>query len=133
GLVLLGDGAGNFSAVSPASSGFHVGGDGKALASLVTADGALLFIATQNRDSLRVFQSVQQENARWFTPQPTDVRVILEEQNGTKRTMELYHGSGYLSQSTRKVRIPSGMAKVSVVDSRGNERQLGEDMATTSK
>jgi hypothetical protein len=132
GLVLLGDGTGNFSAVAPASSGFHVSGDAKALASLVTADGALLYVASQNRDSLRVFQRLQPDDSRWFTPQPADVRVILEYQDGKKETRELYHGSGYLSQSTRKVRIPGGITKVSVVDAQGKERQLGQDLAAAS-
>ena len=132
GLVLLGDGAGNFRSVEPATSGFHVGGDGKALASLVTADGAQLFIATQNRDSLRVFQRVQSDDTRWFAVQPADVRVIIEHEGGKKETKEVFHGLGYLSQSTRKVRIPSDAAKVIVVDSRGNVRQIGQDLAAPS-
>jgi CO dehydrogenase/acetyl-CoA synthase epsilon subunit len=130
GLVLLGDGKGNFSSVAPASSGFHIGGDGKALASLVTADGALLFVATQNRDSLRVFQRMHQEESQWFTPESADVRVVFEYADGKKQVTELFHGSGYLSQSTRKVRIPAGIEKFSVVDSRGNTRQVDQNMAS---
>lgn len=55
GLVLLGDGQGNFEPMSYAESGFFVKGDGKSLALLRQKNGQPLIFAAQNQDSLKVF------------------------------------------------------------------------------
>lgn len=125
GLVLLGDGSGSFQPVHAAASGFHVGGDAKALAKLVSADGSVLFVATQNKDSLRVFGQ-EKDNSAWFTPETTDAWVELSYQDGRKGKVELRYGSGYLSQSTRRLRIPGDVAQIKVFDSQGNSRVVGE-------
>lgn len=121
GLVLLGDGAGNFRPVNSAASGFHVSGDAKALAKLVAADGDILFVATQNKDSLRVFEQPK-DNSTWFTPRATDAWAELVYQDGRKEKVELRYGAGYLSQSTRRLRIPNDVTQVTVFDSQGNSR-----------
>lgn len=126
GLVLLGDGAGNFQPVPSATSGFHVSGDAKALAKLVAADGNVLFVATQNKDSLRVFEQAQ-DNPSWFLPLATDAWAELAYQDGRKEKVELRYGAGYLSQSTRRLRIPNDVTQVTVYDSQGNSRILEED------
>ena len=56
GLVMLGDGIGGFTSHPYTSTGFFVPGDSRALDRLTTADGRTLFLATQNRDSLKVFE-----------------------------------------------------------------------------
>jgi enediyne biosynthesis protein E4 len=56
GLVLLGDGSGQFTVLPAAKSGFLVEHDAKHLETVKTADGSLLYLATQNRDRLRVFR-----------------------------------------------------------------------------
>jgi len=55
GLVMLGDGTGNFNCLEYPHTGFFVPGDAKALVQLPLSTGQQLFIASQNRDSLRVF------------------------------------------------------------------------------
>ena len=44
--------------------------------------------------------------------------------NGTTQRRELYYGSTYLSQSSRHLRVPSGVVKAVVYDSRGQSRTL---------
>jgi hypothetical protein len=56
GLVMLGDGKGGFTSHRHTETGFYVPGDARALGKLTIADGNSLFLATQNRDSLKVFQ-----------------------------------------------------------------------------
>ena len=53
GLLLKGDGAGNFKALSRQESGISVTGDAKGLALLKTKDNKTLLLATQNNDSLK--------------------------------------------------------------------------------
>ena len=55
GLVLKGDGSGRFNAISTAESGFLVPYDAKHLTALKSATGATLYVASQNRERLRVF------------------------------------------------------------------------------
>jgi enediyne biosynthesis protein E4 len=56
GLVLLGDGSGQFNVLPTAKSGFLVEYDAKHLETVKTADGSLLYLVAQNRDRLRVFR-----------------------------------------------------------------------------
>jgi hypothetical protein len=58
GLVLKGDGKGNFSSVPVTKSGFYVGGDAKSIGRVLTKDKKSLFIVTQNNDSLKIFDSL---------------------------------------------------------------------------
>ena len=115
GLVLRGDGHGNFSALKTTESGFLVPGDAKALARLYTKQSELL-IASQNRDSLRVYAYNRDDlpTGKTFVPLFTDVWAEVEYGDGRKEKIEFYHGSGYLSQSTRSVTISEGAKKVTV-------------------
>jgi enediyne biosynthesis protein E4 len=56
GLLMLGDGKGGFTTHPYTETGFFVPGDARALGKLTLAGGNTLFLATQNRDSLKVFQ-----------------------------------------------------------------------------
>jgi hypothetical protein len=56
GLMMLGDGKGNFAAVSPQKSGFQVRGEGRDITSLLTADGNKLYLVGRNNDSALLFK-----------------------------------------------------------------------------
>jgi len=56
GLVLKGDGKGNFTALSILQSGIFIPGNGKALAKLKSSDGKYLLAASQNKGPLKVFR-----------------------------------------------------------------------------
>jgi hypothetical protein len=115
GLVLIGDGKGGFHTMESEESGFIVRGDAKALARLFDSSGQEVFIATRNRDSLRVFEKVEAGRGHVITPGPLDVRAILELADGTRTAVDLPYGSGYLSQSSRKLRISPDAIRVSMV------------------
>ncbi|HBH83068.1 MAG: RNA-binding protein [Bacteroidetes bacterium GWE2_41_25] len=59
GLVLKGDGKGNFSALSIAESGIYIPGNGRGLISLKSSSGKLLLAAGQNRGPLKLFELVK--------------------------------------------------------------------------
>jgi hypothetical protein len=123
GLVLLGDGKGNFSVMSSATSGFYVSGDAKALARLSGMKGEL-FIASQNKDSLKVFSHSRPATFQEFKPEQRDAYAEFVYSDGHKQKVEFYYGAGYLSQSTRKVRIPKGVKAITVHDSQGKARTV---------
>ena len=123
GLVLLGDGKGQFKPLLPAQSGFKVPGDAKALGRLAGKDGDV-FIATQNKGKLLTFAPASQEGNVRFRPQPLDVRATMTFSDGKKKPVELYYGSGYLSQSSRILWLPPGVTGLKVLDSKGQEREI---------
>ncbi|MEB2780988.1 VCBS repeat-containing protein [Algoriphagus sp. C2-6-M1] len=121
GLVLLGDGKGGFTPMSPQESGFVVPGDGKALVKITSAQGELLLVASQNRGKLLVFQNqTSQTNSRSITPDQEIMAVILELANGQKQRIETSLGSGFLSQSGREVFLPEGVTGIQLQDYKGN-------------
>ena len=125
GLVLQGNGHGGFTAIQSSESGFSVCGDAKALVRLHTDTGDLL-IASQNRDSLTVFASVDRQKAdsRVFVPEQQDCRAELIHDDGRRTRIEFYHGSGYLSQSSRRLRIPDDASSLIVYTYQGKLRQV---------
>jgi hypothetical protein len=123
GLVLAGDGKGSFRVIPSAQSGFYVGGDAKGLSRISSRDGDL-FIATQNRDSIKVFSKVNHDNRLEIRPEPLEFRADFVYDNGRKERIEFYYGSGYLSQSTRRVRIPKGVSEIILYDFKGQTRKI---------
>jgi hypothetical protein len=102
GLCLLGDGKGNFKALSPAQSGFIVDRDAKALASVLQANGQLIYVVTQNNGPLRVF-STKHDPTLYEPGRVTDGQTGRSTAGGQAHKTELSWGSGYLSQSSRVV------------------------------
>jgi enediyne biosynthesis protein E4 len=123
GLILLGDGKGAFTTVPSAESGFYVRGDAKGLVKLSAAKRDF-FVATQNRDSLEVFVRESNENEREISPERDDTNAELLFNDGRKSRIEFYYGSGYLSQSSRKTRIPSDIKELWITDSHGKRRKI---------
>lgn len=123
GLVLLGNGKGNFDVVPTTKSGFKVDGDAKALGKLKSALGNEVLISTQNLDSLRMHIPVANAGKqRFFQPSPLDSWAIFEHDDGKREKVEFYYGSGYLSQSTRSMLIPVTVKKIDVYDYKGSHR-----------
>lgn len=56
GLLLLGDGKGNFSPLAPARSGLLINGDAKSITRVMAADRKTLYVVSQNQDSLKVIE-----------------------------------------------------------------------------
>ena len=103
GNYLEGDGSGNFRSATINESGFFVDGDAKALAQLTLSNGDQLFVVTQNRDSIKAFRrSGTLLSKNKVSVSPFANSAILELTNGKKRKHEFYHGSGYLSSSSRQ-------------------------------
>jgi hypothetical protein len=97
GLVLLGDGSGNFSSLSIASSGFYVPGNGKSVVCMVGPDQSIRLAVSQNRGALQWFN--WKGALAQVQPASDDTYAIISLTNGKQRKQERYWGSGFLSQS----------------------------------
>jgi enediyne biosynthesis protein E4 len=124
GLILKGDGKGNFRVMGSAESGFLVPGDAKGLAAITLADQSSLYLATQNRDKLLAFSNSKAPSTKIFKPQTLDQSLEYELETGRKVRQEIYYGSGFLSQSSRAIKIPASVKKITVVDFKGQSREV---------
>ncbi len=102
GLVLLGNGKGQFQPAKPSQTGFLVKGDAKSLVEISLKNGTTLLLASQNQDWLKTFSPTQSQTPTHTQPlQPYNTWAEVQLKNGKKRRQEFYYGSGYLSASSR--------------------------------
>jgi enediyne biosynthesis protein E4 len=102
GVLLVGDGKGNFKSKSAESVGFWVEEDAKALSHLKLKDGHELILASQNNGELIAFE-VNEEGRKYYAFGQDVKEANVYFTDGRKQKAELYRGSGYLSQSGRGI------------------------------
>ncbi|HEY1008285.1 MAG TPA: RNA-binding protein, partial [Sphingobacteriaceae bacterium] len=122
GLVLLGDGKGNFRPLRILESGIFIPGNGKALTRLQSATGGYLLAATQNRGPLKVF--LLKRDTRTIPVAADEVSAEIRYADGRIQKRELYYGSSFLSQSARAIDLTAGVSSVSVTDHSGKVRVI---------
>jgi len=123
GILLQGDGKGDFENIPVDKSGFFADGDAKGIAKIRTKDGQVKYIVSRNKADLKVFAKNNQDDQ--FLPiKFSDNHAIIELANGQKRKVEFYYGNTYLSQSTRTLQVPKGAISVTVFDNNGNSREI---------
>jgi len=113
GLMLKGNGKGDFIPLTQAVTGFYVPGNAKGLAQMANSDGRRIVIATQNRGPLKVFGQATIP-MKWLSIQTND---------GKTHRQELYYGASFLSQSVRKLPLTGREKSVEIVDFRGKKRK----------
>jgi len=125
GVVLFGDGKGEFNSLSSMESGFLVPGDAKALAHL---SGKVndMFIATQNKDSLMIYAKNMKADPEMkiYKPLSSDSWAELVYKSGQIEKVEFYFGAGYLTQSTRTISIPANVEKLVIHGFDGKTRNI---------
>jgi hypothetical protein len=119
GLLLEGIGNGDFKTREYTQTGFFVPGDGKSLVSFPVTNDKLMIAASQNQDSIRIFEMVRAANMLLITEGAGSARIRLEE--GRIRKQEFYTGQGYFSQSARYMMLPPGTMGYSIFGYRGEE------------
>lgn len=119
GLVLLGDGKGNFHPQSLQQAGLYIPGDAKALVGL-TVNNNYALAATQNKGPLKIFGLTNTNKIFRFNDD--DVSTLVYLKNGKKRKHEIYYGTSFLSQSSRILLINHSMVKMDVTNLAGKKR-----------
>ena len=122
GLLLKGDGTGNFVPLSILKSGIFIPGNGKALVSLRSKSGKLLLAASQNRGPLKIFEL---KNSSIQIPIANDeVSAELHLKNGKVQRREFYYGSSFNSQSARFINIEKDVSSARITNAEGKVRTL---------
>jgi len=120
GLLLRGDGMGNFEPMTMQQSGIVIPGDGKSLAKLQSPDQALLVVSAQNRGKLGLFKCVNRYKSINLFPGDHAAIVHLNDQRSYRE--ELYYGNTYLSHSGRRLWLPENADKVEIINYLGDRR-----------
>jgi hypothetical protein len=122
GLLLKGDGKGNFTPQSILQSGIYLPGNGKALVKLRDGAGNYLLAASENRGPLKILKLNRQ--VRNIPLNPSDRSAMLTYADGRIEKKELYYGSSFLSQSGKFITISSLVKKIEITDNEGRVRRL---------
>jgi hypothetical protein len=122
GLLLAGDGKGNFKPVNSAATHFKADADVKSLAEILSADGTELILVGNNSgkmESYRLNKSID----RQIAIRNTDVYAIIHKENGQQYRQEFYFGSNYLSSSSRILKAGRDVTSVIIYDVKGKNRE----------
>ncbi|MEJ7827599.1 MAG: VCBS repeat-containing protein, partial [Segetibacter sp.] len=122
GLLLKGDGKGNFSPQTILQSGVFIPGNGKALVKLRSSNGKCLLAASQNKSTLKIFEL--KKDIKTIPLHSTDVSAVIKYKNGKRQKREVNYGSSFLSQSGRFLNIDSNVQSVEVKDYAGKVRNI---------
>lgn len=118
GLYLRGDGKGNFKPVKVNESGFFADGDAKGMAAITMADGSQAILVANNSQKLQAYSTM--DKAGYYRAASDIAYAELKFKNGRTRRHEFYHGSGYLSNSSRMLKLPTEVVSVIFYDFMGN-------------
>ena len=122
GLMMKGDGKGNFLPQSILQSGIYIPGNGKALVLLRNKEGKTLLAASQHNGPLKIFEL--KHNLRALQVQPSDISALIRYKNGNLQKREFYYGSSFLSQSARFLNINEQVVSVQLTDNKGRIRNM---------
>jgi hypothetical protein len=122
GLLLLGDGKGNFTPASILQSGIFIPGNGKSLVQMQSASGGCLLAAGQNRGPLKIFTLKKQVKCLPVTA--TDVQALIKYKNGKTQLREINYGASFLSQSARFIMLDDNVVTVEITDNKNNKRVM---------
>jgi enediyne biosynthesis protein E4 len=123
GILLLGDGKGNFQPQRYIESGFKSDKDARSMA-LTTIGNEPAIICSSNNDSLKIFGFKKLNPKMVRKLEPEIIFAIIEMPDGSKRKTEFYNGSGYLSQSQNLLFLPIGYKSITLFDNSGNQKIL---------
>jgi len=122
GLVLKGDGKGNFIPLTILQSGIFIPGNGKALVQIARGNNTDCIAASENRGPLRLFEL--KEKRTQITLLPNEVSAIIYWKDGSSSKTEFFYGSSFQSQSGRHISISSKVNKIVINQTNGATRTL---------
>jgi enediyne biosynthesis protein E4 len=121
GLMLQGDGKGNFIPLSLQQAGMYIPGNGKALAQLIV-NGKTTIVASQNNGAVKLFTINKSEKN--IAINADDVFAIVHYKNGSTRKQELQYGSSFMSQSSRYINFDNSITSIDIVNTKKQKRTI---------
>ncbi|MBX5438232.1 MAG: VCBS repeat-containing protein, partial [Thermoflavifilum sp.] len=122
GLILLGDGRGNFQPTTILQSGFYVPGDAKAMVWIDLGKGHPGIAVSQNNGSLLLFQPRKAQQLIPLLPDEYWATAYLR--NGASRKMEAYWQGAFLSASPHALVVDSTVQRIEIWNLSGKKREV---------
>ncbi|MCW3106569.1 MAG: RNA-binding protein, partial [Segetibacter sp.] len=123
GLLLLGNGKGDFKAVKSNVTGFKADGDVKGLAEIATDKNGSIILTGNNDGKMQAYKLKKNESIRIPT-KTTDVYAIIKKKNGNWYKQEFYYGSNYLSQTSRTLTVAKDVLGATIFDNKQHKREI---------
>ena len=121
GLALKNLGKGSFESTPIEKSNFLVPGDAKSIVNLRVNNVKSLVIASQNNDSLKVYEAMKIDHQKILNVNPEEIKVLVKFSNGSQQAYEFYWGNTFQSQSSRSIAINDKAKEVTFYDNLGKE------------
>lgn len=121
GLLLMGNGTGQFQPVRSAQTGFRADGDAKGLTELHLSDGTAVVLVANNSGPLETYW-LNRPAVSLVALRPEDTYALVRLRNGKTYRQEVYYGQGYLSQTARRLSIGNAVTSVTIFDRFGRSR-----------
>ncbi len=123
GLLLVGDGKGNFQPVNSNTTGFNADADSKGIAQINLANHSSEILVANNNGKLQSYEFVKKKSTAIRVNQ-NDVYAVVHKKDGTSFKQELYLGSSYLSNSSRMLYYADPVVSVTIFDNKGMKREI---------
>ena len=120
GLLLKGNGKGEFLPLSILQSGIYIPGNGKALVKLRGVADSYLVAASQNKGDLRLFRL--NKNDHNIAINTGDRLAVKTFKDGHIEKEEFYYGNSFLSQSARFIHVSENVISIKITNNNGVER-----------
>ncbi len=124
GVVLVGDGKGNFKVPALSDTGFLNDDDGSGLALMRNKQGNISIIVANSDGPLKIFETPGGKNIQIGKEAQSAVFTFKD---GRQMKFEFYYGSGYLSQSTRSLSLSPEISEISIVNFDGEAKKVYEN------
>ncbi|WP_165869304.1 VCBS repeat-containing protein [Maribacter algicola] len=125
GILLMGNGNGNFKPIPTLNSGLYLNEDQKSIVSFYTNEEPII-LAGANQGPLKAYKFKKNSSSsnKLISLKATDAGAFITYENGNRTKMEFYYGNSYLSQSSRKFEITTPMKEVIIYDFNGTTRTI---------
>ena len=123
GLLLVGNGKGEFRPLLSRQTGFKADGDSKGMVQINLGHHATEILVANNNDKLKSYELLHQFKIVAQANQD-DVYVVVYKADGTFFKQELFLGSGYLSASSRMICFADPVKQVEIFNSNGVKRMI---------
>jgi hypothetical protein len=121
GLLLIGDGKGNFKPENAMQTGFKADHDAKGIGLIHLENNMAALIVGNNNEKLEAYQ-FSEKGLRLLQINQDDEYAIVHKRDGNSYKQEFYFGSTYLSSSSRMLCLAAQVDSVSIFDYKKNER-----------
>ena len=121
GILLKGDGKGDFKPVASKESGFYRPGDAKGITLVSTSKGTQV-ISASNDDAPKIYSSNFITSS--IKIKDDEVYALITKRDGTVYKEEFYYGDAYLSASPRKINLSKNIQRIDIINIFGDVREV---------